>query len=357
MSDVIGRAGFHALHVKPAGDRGAVLHEMMREFDDDAIAYWADRNPNIVVEDSHLNEAFVNDGQGGFERCTDRKEVLEYGKQRLKRVGRKITEPKPDGSGGTMTTSLLVSHLPKSMCVEVPNYYPVIDQKTKEQAVDENGELKWRSRWVARDRDQARQYFNDVVEYLSEHVVAGGKDALLGYDIQHDETTPHIQMMFDAFEDHPTKKDPDNLRACGSRVWYRHRDVKDEKGRVLNGPEKMRNYHAGLKEFLIDKGYEISPDFDEERHMIGYTKEDFEKVQDQRSINESELARAEQRHSDARDREVAVGASERKVATAQKMFVRDRGQLRQDQEALKENEDRLQQNCRCRPEHGLLRTG
>ena len=307
MSEVIGRAGFHLVHVTPSSDRGAVLHEMMRELDDDSIAYWAERNPNIVVEDEKLNEAFVNDGQGGFKRCSDRKEVLSYGDQRLGRVGRKITLPKEDGRGGTITTTLIASHLPKSMCVEIPNYYPVIDKKTKEQAVDRNGELMWRSRWVARDRDEARRYFEDVIEYLNEHVVSGGQASLLGYDIQHSESTPHVQLMFDNFEDHPTEKNPENLRASASRTWFSHRDILREDGKPVTGKQKLRNYHAGLKDFLLDRGYEISPDFDEERHMIGYTKEDFENVQDrERVLEEGQAQLAADKAELQEDEEISI---------------------------------------------------
>ena len=49
--------------------------------------------------------------------------------------------------GGTITTSMLVSHLPKSMCVEVPGYYPRFHtkgEKAGQPMLDpETGEQVW----------------------------------------------------------------------------------------------------------------------------------------------------------------------------------------------------------------------
>lgn len=53
---------------------------------------------------------------------------------------------------------------------------------------------------------------------------------------------------------------------------------------------KLREYHAGLKAALIDKGYDISPDFDEERYMIGHTKADYARVLDQERQNSADAA-------------------------------------------------------------------
>lgn len=283
MAEIIGRAGFHAQHTKNVGERGAIVHEMMRELDEESIAYWAQRNPNIVVDDEPLNEAMVNDGDGGFRACADRQEVLDYGAKRIRLVKRKFREDKPDPKtgkmkGGTVTTSLIVSHLPKSMCVEVPGYYPVLDSKTKEPAVNADGAPMMRSRWVARDRDEARCYFQDVVSYLSENVIPGGADAVLGYDIQHSESTPHVQILADTFADDP--KSEDGLRVEASQAWFSHRDVKHEDGKQKSGPAKLRDYHAGLKKHLIDLGYDISPDFDEERHLVGMGKDEYGRTMD-----------------------------------------------------------------------------
>lgn len=285
MSDVIGRAGFHAQHTKDVSERRAIIHEMMRELDEDSIAYWAARNPNIIVADEVLNEAMVNDGDGGFRPCTRRQEVLDYGASRVGRVKRKFREDKLDPKtgkmkGGTVTTSLLVSHLPKSMCVEVPGFYPVLDRSTGDPVLDDEGVPLKRSRWVARDRDEARRYFEDVVAYLADNVIPGGADAILGYDIQHSESTPHVQIVADTFALDP--KNEDGLRVESSQAWFSHRDVRDENGKQKSGPAKLSEYHAGLKEHLLDCGYDISADFDEERHLVGMGKDEYGKSMDAR---------------------------------------------------------------------------
>lgn len=262
MGEVVGRAGFHVQHAKSVAERSAIVHEMMRELEEDSIAYWAERNPNIVVADEPLNEARVNDGSGGFGRCLDRREVLEYGMERLGKVRRKIREDAPDPQtgkmqGGTVTSTLIVSHLPKSMCREVPDYYPVLDDKTGEPVQDANGKPMRRSRWVARDRDEARRYFEDVIDYLAEEVVPGGQQAVLGYDIQHSESTPHVQALADTFA--PDPRHPDSLGVDASRAWFSHRDVRDERGRQTSGRTKLSEYHAGLKKHLVDLGTTCLP--------------------------------------------------------------------------------------------------
>lgn len=292
MSEIVGRAGFHVQHTKSIGERSAILHEMMRELDDDAIEYWAKRNPNIVVADEPLNEAMVNDGDGTFRRCTDRDEVMAYGDGRIAKLSRKLREDKQNAKtgkmeGGTVTTTMIVAHLPKSMCVEQPDYYPVLDRQGRPVRSLTTGTPKMRSRWVARDRDEARRYFEDVIEYLSENVVPGGAAGVHGYDIQHSESTPHVQILADTFGEDP--KRPGALRADASRAWFSHRDVRDDQGKQKSGKAKLRDYHAGLKEHLIACGYDISPDFDEERHLVGLGKAEYERVMDAQRAVEEEL--------------------------------------------------------------------
>ena len=304
MSDVIGRAGFHAQHTKDVSERHAIIHEMMRELDEDSIAYWAARNPNIVVADEVLNEAMVNDGDGGFRPCSRRQEVLDYGAGRVGRVKRKFREDKLDPKtgkmkGGTVTTSLLVSHLPKSMCAEVPGFYPVLDRSTGDPVLDDEGVPLKRSRWVARDRDEARRYFEDVVAYLADNVIPGGADAILGYDIQHSESTPHVQIVADTFA--PDPKNEGGLRVESSQAWFSHRDVRDENGKQKSGPAKLSEYHAGLKEHLLDLGYDISPDFDEERHLVGIGQNEYGQTMDAKRHVDSLGDRAIEDHEKLND--------------------------------------------------------
>ncbi len=275
MSSQVGRTGFHVTHTKAGGERGAILDEMMRELNEESIARWAARNPNIVVEGEHLNLALVNDGDGDLVPCEDPKEILAYGQERLAKLSTPVKEPKRDPAigketGGTWTSSMFALHLPKTLCREVKDFYPVLD--------DEGKEVGRRSRWVARDRDEAMQYFEDAVEYLAKEVIPGGWDAILGADIQFSESTPHIQLLADPFA--PDPKNPGQLRMEFSRAYGSHRDVRDDKGRQMSGQAKFRRYHDGLKEWMIERGWEIEREVDSLRHETGHSKAVYAEMQD-----------------------------------------------------------------------------
>lgn len=349
MNEIVGRAGFHVEHTKNVAERGAILHEMMRELDEQSIRYWAERNPNIVVADEALNEAYVNDGDGGFRTCTDRQEVLDYGDERIARVKRKFVEDRPtlnkktgktEMKGGTATTTLIVMHLPKSMCVEVPNYYPVLDSKTGQPVVGTDGTPLMRSRWVARDRDEARRYFMDALSFLEDHVIPGGRDGVHGIDIQHSESTPHIQILADTFGVDP--KDADALRVMTSQAWFAHRDVLDAQGRQKSGKTKMSEYHAGLKGALIERGYDISPDFDEERHMVGHTKDDYALVQDRKRRNAEHTARNARDHDKLNEWDARLLAERHKLEDDAAAIHAQRAALQSREAELQTREDALQ---------------
>lgn len=301
MKRIVGRAGFHATHDKSLTNRRAVLHEMMRSLNPEWSAHWAAKNSSIVLADEQLNLELVNDGSGGLRSCTSIDEVIAYGESRVARLDRKLRMDEPDKNGvprgGTMTTSLLVAHLPKSLCREVENFYPR-HRKDGSPSVDPaTGEPLSRSRWVARDRDEAVRYFRDVVNFLAEHVLPGGHDSVLGVSVQFSESTPHVQLLSDTFGDHPTK--PGKLRADASRAWFAHRDVRDENGKIVQGPDKLRRYHAGLKRYLIERGWDVSADFDEERHLVGMGKAEYEETQDLLHQAGVELEAAEKVRDDA----------------------------------------------------------
>lgn len=319
MSDVIGRAGFHVQHTKAPAERAPILHEAMRSIIPGAVEYWAARNPNIVIADQHLDQQYVNDGQGGFIRCTDRQQVIAYGESRLdpERLSRQMSVDaevttgarKGRKRGGTLTTSLFVLHLPKSMCREVPNFYPRFHKDGSPMLDPATGEQMRRSRWVAKDPEQARRFFEDEIDYLAAEVVPGGRDAILGYSIQHSESTPHIQIIADTLAPDPKKEG--KLRWDAARAYFVSRDIMvpvldddgepvmrtdkdgnvmvdadgnpEPKKRLLTGEEKLAAYHEGLKAHLVELGYDISPDFDEERHLIGMSKQDYVKAQDARA--------------------------------------------------------------------------
>ena len=282
MDNVVGRTGFHVKHTKAVSERGAILDEMMRERIPGASERWAQRNPSIVVEDEKLNIAYVNDGDDRFVRCKDPKEVLAYGQQRLAKLSTPVKEPKLDPvtgkeKGGTTTSSMFVLHLPKSLCEEVKDFYPVFDE--------DGNEIGRRSRWVARDRKEAMRYFKDALAYMTQEVIPGGRDAILGFDIQFSESTPHIQILADTFA--PDPKHAGQLRTEFSRAYGSHRSVRDDKGRQMSGQAKFRRYHAGLKEWMLDKGWEIEADVDPLRHDKTATKEMYGVMMDkQRALDE-----------------------------------------------------------------------
>ena len=280
MGNVVGRTGFHVTHEKSVKKRGAILDEMMRELKDESIERWAQRNPSIVVEDEHLNVALVNDGEGGFDPCSDPKEVLAYGQQRLAKLSTPVKEPKRNPAtgketGGMWTSSMFVLHLPKSLCEEVKDFYPVFDE-------DGNETGQRRSRWVARDRKEAMRYFKDALAYMTQEVIPGGRDAILGFDIQFSESTPHIQILADTFA--PDPKHPGQLRTEFSRAYGSHRDVRDNKGRQMSGQAKFRRYHDGLKQYMIERGWPVERDVDPLRHDKTATKDMYGALKDEQRV-------------------------------------------------------------------------
>lgn len=267
MSDTTGRTGFRVTHTKAVGERRAIVHEMMRELDPKAVEYWARENTNIVVEDEALDRGFVNDGKGRFVRATSMQQVLDYGQSRVERLASPLREDKPDKQGkmrgGTVTTSMFVAHLPKSMCEEVPDFYG-----------------KGRSRWVARDRDEAMRYFTDVLRFLGKNVIPGGFEAILGFDVQHSETTPHIQLLADTFADDP--KHEGGLRPEWSRAYAAHRDVLGEDGKMLTGRQKLERYQDDLKEYMVARGWPVEREVDPLRHDKSETKAVYGALRDER---------------------------------------------------------------------------
>lgn len=334
MGNEVGRAGFHVTHTKAVSERGAILDEMMRELKDESVERWAQRNPSIVVEDEDSNIALVNDGEGGFDICTNPKQVLAYGNARLAKLSSPIRDPKLDPvtgklKGGTTTTSMFVMHLPKSLCKEVPDFYPVYDH---------GEEVGRRSRWVARDREEAKQYFDDIVEYLATHVIPGGADAVLGVDIQFSESTPHIHVLADTFA--PDPKHPGQLRSEFSRAYGAHRDVRDDKGRQMSGQAKFRRYHAGLKEWMLDKGWEIEADVDPLRHDKTATKEMYGAMMDK------ERALAEQEQNLAVERR-EIDESDKRLDDQWENLDIARAELKQKREQLQKDKQRAHEEARA----------
>ena len=333
MDNVVGRTGFHVKHTKAVSERGAILDEMMRELKDESVERWAQRNPSIVVEDEDSNIALVNDGEGGFDICTNPKQVLAYGNARLAKLSSPIRDPKLDPvtgklKGGTTTTSMFVMHLPKSLCKEVPDFYPVYDH---------GEEVGRRSRWVARDREEAKQYFDDIVEYLATHVIPGGADAVLGVDIQFSESTPHIHVLADTFA--PDPKHPGQLRSEFSRAYGQHRDVRDDKGRQIGRKAKFRQYHADLKKFMLERGWDIEPDVDPLRHDKTATKETYGAMMDkQRALDEHKQYLAVERNE--------IEQSNNRLDDEWERLELTRNELKQEREQLQKDKQRALEEAR-----------
>ena len=333
MGNVVGRTGFHVTHTKSVSERGAILDEMMRELKDESVERWAQRNPSIVVEDEHLNVALVNDGEGSFDPCSDPKQVIAYGNDRLAKLSSPIRDPKLDPAtgklkGGTTTTSMFVLHLPKSLCEEVPDFYPVYDH---------GKEVGRRSRWVARDRDEAMRYFSDAVEYLAADVIPGGIDAVLGVDMQFSESTPHIQVLADTFA--PDPKHEGSLRCDFSRAYGSHRAVRDDKGRQMSGQAKFRQYHKGLKEYMLERGWEIEADVDPLRHDKTATKETYGAMMDkQRALDEHKQYLAVERNE--------IEQSNNRLDDEWERLDMTRNEVRQEREQLQKDKQKVLEEAR-----------
>ncbi|MDR7328742.1 hypothetical protein [Corynebacterium guangdongense] len=268
-----GRAAFNARHLRhgtghakgtsgTTGDRQRLLEEMMRELEEKWAKHHATKNPNIVLDETHLNESFMFDPDtGGWRTPESVDEVVAYGDDRAAQVGRKI------GATSFETTTLVV-HLPRTLCTEVPGYYPVHDEDGQIKLDKDGNELR-RSRWVARDRAEATRYLIAATEWLADNVLPGGREAVHGFNVQHDESTPHVQIMADTFAEHPEK--PGVLRVEASQAWGSHRDVRypedhPQAGQQMGGPQKMRMYQQGLREYMRSLGYEVELEVSERAH-------------------------------------------------------------------------------------------
>lgn len=284
------------------GERAAILAESMRELDTQTMEVFAQKNPNIVVGDGHLNVAMVNNGVGGFAPCIDREEVLAYGDERAAQVHRKIQKR-------SFATTLLAVHLPKTMCKEVPNFYPRTN-KDGSPRTDEDGNPLSRSRYVARDRDEAIAYFEKVVEFIGDEVLWGGQAAIHGWDINFDESTPHIQIMADTFAPDPNREG--ELRVCASQMWGDHKDVRygeedgpDKAGKQMHRKAKMKRMQEKFRTHMHGLGYEVELELSE-RHQEKLSKESFAELGDDRAELEALRTKFESLQSDLSSEQSAL---------------------------------------------------
>lgn len=256
MSEVKGHAAFHKHKKGPRhpgtktgtrAERRALLKESMRHLDPQEVVRQAKKNSNIVTSDTHLNVAYVNDGNGGFEVATGIDQVLDYGDAREEKT-RYLRE-------GSRTVDLFVVHLPKTMCIEIKDFYPRYNTDGSERLDPETGEPMSRSRWVARDPDEAMRYYRDAVDFLGEKVIPGGMDAIHGWVTNDDESTPHIQIMGDPFA--PDPKAPGMLRSEASRAYSSHRDVVCPEGTISIHRNKTTRFYRRLGDPM---GFAFTPE-------------------------------------------------------------------------------------------------
>ena len=304
-----GRAAFNLRHLRrdncggdTRGDRKRLLKEAMRELDPQDLAHQAAMNSNIVVADAHLNVPFVNNGDGTFRRATSVEEVLEYQDARMDGV--RVQK-------NSFETSLFVVHLPKTMCKEIPDFYT--------STVD-GREVK-RPRLVARDYEEAKQYFEEAMRWLAENFIPGGIDAVAGGDMNFDESTPHSQFQADSFS--PKPDDPSKLR-CRPGIAYntdtsvRYKDG-PKKGKQISGNQKMIDAQRGLREHMHALGYpvelEVSERHDESLNLDRYTEQqDRERDLANREDEVEVKRRSVQRDMDATERDREQAAKELKQA-------------------------------------------
>ncbi|WP_210384424.1 hypothetical protein [Corynebacterium sp. HMSC070E08] len=280
----------------------------MRELDQRDLMHQAAMNSNIVVADAHLNVPFVNNGNGTFRRATSVEEVLEYQDARMDGV--RVQK-------NSFETSLFVVHLPKSMCVEVPDFYT--------STVD-GREVK-RARLVARDYDEAKEYLEESMRWLAENFIPGGIDAVAGGDMNFDESTPHIQFQADTFS--PKPDDPDKLRCRPGIAYNTDESVRyisgPKKGKQISGNQKFIDAQRGLREHMYALGYPVELDVSE-RH--------------DESLSPDRYAEQQDRERDLANREDEVEVKKRSVQRDMDAIDRDREQaareLEQAQQAREE---------------------
>ncbi|GAB03874.1 hypothetical protein GII30_15085 [Gordonia amarae] len=245
-----------------------------------AIAQYAAGNPAINTAMTKHNIDRVNDGAGGWRETRSIAEVVKYGDDRVARMS---AAPK-DGNRVALTT---VGQLPWAYCEPDGTEYQAVDGNGTPKVYTEGpraGQPVMLPRYKIREdrREEAMRYFRDWLDFQAE-VLPGGHDAMHGYSINLDESRPHIQLLSDPFEPYPSKKNPDALKSGYSRAFGRHpkdpmvpqldksgQPVMGDDGKpkmVKDGPSaKMTRNQAGLRAYMVARGYEVDPERDEARH-------------------------------------------------------------------------------------------
>ncbi|MGP2496018.1 hypothetical protein ACTUM0_08040, partial [Schaalia turicensis] len=168
----------------------------------------------------------------------------------------------------------------------------------------------------------------DVVRFLGNNVVPGGFEAILGFDVQYSETTPHVQLLADTFADDP--KHEGGLRPEWSRAYAAHRDVRGEDGKMVTGREKLERYQDDLKAYMIARGWPVEREVDPLRHDKSETKATYGALKDERrALDEQRDQLKVDRLDLIRDGE-NLEREEYRVSLARKQVEKDRATAREE---------------------------
>lgn len=282
--------------VRDASDaRKGLLHEGARSLNDEHEQKWAADNPNIRPDFAQQNIVMVQrrDANGDWaltevDKDGDQDSFLEYGDERVARLERKWRP-------GEVEVASLAFHLPKSFCIEHPNEAQAIDEKGK-KVFDKFGDPVMVSRYTPRDQDEMRAYFKDCLDHLVTKL--GSEENIHGAFIHLDERTPHMQVVFDSHQ--VSEKDPDKLMIAHGRLWGTSRKVvypegtiinnKDMSGKRISGPVKMKRFQKSFREYMADRGWEISREHSE-NHGTHLNKAEYAQIENARKANEQEIAK------------------------------------------------------------------
>lgn len=348
----MGRAAFRATHAKtggkfppkkgssgaqPHGSNEAIVKEALRSLDPEQSKIEAAKNPNIVLADEVLNENWVNDGNGGMKPATSFKEALDYLASRNAQLFRKQT-------ANDYELTEIVVHLPDNLCIDDPVYVSyVLDENGKHVISEKTGQPLTKPRRIARDPDEARRYFNDAQEFLTEHgIVAGGHDGLHWRTDQYSEHRPHMQLGFDSYAVDP--KHPGFLRNEFSRTWFSHRDVvypdgHPKAGKSISGKVKLSDYQTAMREFMIERGWPVEAEIDKANEGSYLGKKNYARADNNRIIAEDRLAAArEQEDQNLDDLDLIAASRKKDSARAADLDAREADLDRRDQKTA---DDRL----------------
>ncbi len=289
-----------------SGRRRATFEESMRNVaGPGAVAHYAAENPAINVAMTPRNIDLVNNGNGGFRPAKSIDEVVAYGDDRVARVTRGI-KPESVGADGSVKPGerhalTAVFHLPLDMCEPDGTTYHPLDANGKPKDGRDGRPLVELPRLRAKAPKAMMRYFEDVLRYQTSDVIPGGRDAVHGVAINVDESRPHMQILFDPFEADARGRNPDALKSAYSKAFGRHpkdqlvKRVNKRTGKVTMQREgaagKMERYHAGMKQYLIGRGWAIEAARDPVRHDRRQSNADFQELQDQqRAVEDDALA-------------------------------------------------------------------